>query len=65
MGKIVAACATVHAPQLFTRPPSEIPEQIDADLAAMREVAKDLDETKPDLVIIIGSDHLEIGRAHV
>ena len=59
MGKIVAACATVHAPQLFTRPPSEIPEQIDADLAAMREVAKDLDETKPDLVIIIGSDHLE------
>ena len=35
MGKIVAAMATVHAPQLFTRPPSEILEQLDADVAAM------------------------------
>ena len=34
MGKIVNAVATVHAPQLFTRPPSEIPEQLDADIAA-------------------------------
>src|SRR5712671_2789738 len=59
MGQIVGAFATVHAPQLFTRPPSEIPEQLDADIAAMRLVAKDLDETKPDLIIVIGSDHLE------
>ncbi len=59
MGKIVAAVATVHAPQLFVRPPTEIPEQLDAEIAAMRELGKDLDEAKPDLVIVIGSDHLE------
>ena len=59
MGKIVAAMATVHAPQLFTRPPSEILEQLDADVAAMRELGKSLDETKPDVAIILGSDHLE------
>jgi AmmeMemoRadiSam system protein B len=59
MGKIVAAVATVHAPQLFVRPPSEIPEQLDADIAAMRVLGKDIEESKPDLVIVIGSDHLE------
>jgi aromatic ring-opening dioxygenase catalytic subunit (LigB family) len=59
MGKIVAAMATVHAPQLFTRPPTEDPAQLDADIAAMRELGKALDETKPDVVIVIGSDHLE------
>jgi aromatic ring-opening dioxygenase catalytic subunit (LigB family) len=51
--------ATVHAPQLFTRPPSEDPAQLDADIAAMRELGRSLDETKPDAVIVIGSDHLE------
>jgi 2,3-dihydroxyphenylpropionate 1,2-dioxygenase len=59
MGKLVNVMATVHAPQLFVRPPSEVPEQMDADIAAMRELGKDLNETKPDLAIIIGSDHLE------
>src|SRR4051812_47078074 len=59
MGKIVAAVATVHAPQLFTRPPSEIPEQLDADIAAIREIGKDIADAKPDLIIVIGSDHLE------
>jgi len=59
MGQIVAAMATVHAPQLFTRPPSEDPAQLDADIAAMRQLGKTLDETKPDLAVIIGSDHLE------
>ncbi len=59
MGQIVQAFATVHAPQLFTRPPTEVPEQMDADIAAMRQMGKDLDELKPDLVIILGSDHLE------
>src|ERR1700733_15405977 len=59
MGKIVAAMATVHAPQLFTRPPSEDLVQLDADIAAMRELGKTLDETKPDALIVIGSDHLE------
>ena len=59
MGKIVSAVATVHAPQLFVRPPTEIPEQLDADIAAMREIGKDIAESKPDLAIVIGSDHLE------
>ncbi len=59
MGQIVAAMATVHAPQLFTRPPSEDLAQLDADIAAMRELGKTLDETKPDVLIVIGSDHLE------
>ncbi|MGH9559017.1 MAG: hypothetical protein ACRD30_07220 [Bryobacteraceae bacterium] len=59
MGQIVTAMATVHAPQLFTRPPTELPEQLDADIAAMHELGKDLDETKPDAAIIFGSDHLE------
>jgi len=59
MGKIVAAMATVHAPQLFTRPPTEIPEQLDADIAAMRELGKSLDETLPDVIVVFGSDHLE------
>jgi 2,3-dihydroxyphenylpropionate 1,2-dioxygenase len=59
MGQIVAAMATVHAPQLFTRPPTEDPAQLDADIAAMRELGKTLDRTKPDAIIVIGSDHLE------
>ena len=59
MGEIVMAAATVHAPQLFTRPPSEDPAQLDADIAAMHELGKTLDETKPDAIIIFGSDHLE------
>src|SRR5579862_2877846 len=59
MGQIVGAWATVHAPQLFTRPPTEVPEQIDADIAAMKLMGKELDELKPDAIIVIGSDHLE------
>lgn len=59
MGQIVAAMATVHAPQLFTRPPTEDLAQLDADIAAMRELGKSLDETRPDVIIVIGSDHLE------
>ena len=59
MGQIVAAMATVHAPQLFTRPPEEDPKQLDADVAAMGRLGGILDETKPDAVVIFGSDHLE------
>lgn len=59
MGKIVAAGATMHAPQLFTRPPEEDPGQLDAGLAAMRRLGKVLDETKPDALILFGSDHLD------
>lgn len=59
MGEIVLAAATVHAPQLLTYPPDEDPAQLDASVAAMREVGKLLDETKPDVLIFLGSDHLE------
>jgi len=59
MGKIVAAMATMHAPQLFTRPPEEDPTQLDAGIAAMRQLGKVLDETKPDALIIFASDHME------
>jgi 2,3-dihydroxyphenylpropionate 1,2-dioxygenase len=56
---IVVAIATAHAPQLFTYPPDEDPAQLDATVAAMREVGRLLDETKPDVIIFLGSDHLE------
>ena len=59
MGEIVAAMATVHAPQLFTRPPEEDPAQLDAGIAGMRELGKRLEAAKPDAVIIFGSDHME------
>ena len=59
MAEIVWAQATVHAPQLLTRPPQEDPAQLDADIAAMRELGKVLDETKPDALIVVGIDHLE------
>lgn len=59
MGKIVAAMATVHAPQLFTRPPEEDPRQLDAGIAAMRKLGSLLDETKPDVLVIFASDHME------
>ena len=59
MGKIVAAMATMHAPQLFTRPPEEDPRQLDAGIAAMRKLGEVLDETRPDALLIFASDHLE------
>jgi len=59
MGEIVAAMATCHAPQLFTYPPDEDPAQLDASIAGMRELGKMLDETKPDVIVFLGSDHLE------
>jgi 2,3-dihydroxyphenylpropionate 1,2-dioxygenase len=59
MGQIVAAMATMHAPQLFTRPPEEDPKQLDAGIAAMRRLGKLLDETKPEALIVFASDHME------
>ncbi|MSO57081.1 MAG: hypothetical protein EXQ55_09225 [Acidobacteria bacterium] len=59
MGEIVAACGTCHTPYMFTRPPDENPAQLDAAGAAMIELGRMLDETKPDVIIFLGSDHLE------
>ncbi len=51
--------ATVHAPQLFTRPPEEDPKQLDASIAAMQKLGEVLDKTKPDALIVFASDHME------
>jgi aromatic ring-opening dioxygenase catalytic subunit (LigB family) len=59
MGEIVAAMATCHAPQLFTYPPDEDPAQLDASIAGMRELGKLLDETQPEVIVFLGSDHFE------
>ncbi len=59
MGEIVAAMATCHAPQLFTYPPDEDHAQLDATVAAMRALGRILDESKPDVLVFLGSDHLE------
>jgi 2,3-dihydroxyphenylpropionate 1,2-dioxygenase len=44
---------------LFTYPPDEDPAQLDASIAGMRELGKLLDETRPDVIVFLGSDHLE------
>jgi 2,3-dihydroxyphenylpropionate 1,2-dioxygenase len=59
MGEIVTAFGVCHSPHLLTRPPDEVPEQSEASIAAMRELGKLLDETQPDVVLFLGSDHLE------
>jgi AmmeMemoRadiSam system protein B len=59
MGEIVAAFATCHSPYSFTRPPDEKVEEIEASIVAMRELGMILDETKPDVIVFLGNDHLE------
>jgi aromatic ring-opening dioxygenase catalytic subunit (LigB family) len=59
MGEIVAAIGTCHTPYMFTRPPDEDPAQLEQAGAAMQELGKVLDETKPDAIIFLGSDHVE------
>ena len=59
MGEIVAAVGTCHTPYMFTRPPDEKPEQLDQASAGMAELGKVLDETEPDVIIFLGSDHVE------
>jgi len=59
MGEIVAAVGTCHTPYMFTRPPDEKPEQLDQAAAGMAELGKVLDETRPDVIIFMGSDHVE------
>jgi len=59
MGQIIAAMVSCHAPALFLRQPGEDPAQLDATIAAMRQLGRVLDETKPDVLIVVGLDHLE------
>ena len=59
MGEIVAAVGTCHTPYLFTNPPDENPEQLKQAATAMRELGNVLDETKPDVILFLGADHVE------
>ena len=59
MGEIVAAIGTCHTPYMFTRPPDEDPNQLEQAGAAMNELGKVLDETKPDAILFFGADHVE------
>jgi len=59
MGEIVAAVGTCHTPYMFTRPPDEDPNQLEQAGAAMQELGKVLDETKPDAILFFGADHVE------
>jgi 2,3-dihydroxyphenylpropionate 1,2-dioxygenase len=59
MGEIVAAIGTCHTPYLFTNPPDENPEQLKQAAKAMRELGTVLDETKPDVILFLGADHVE------
>ncbi len=59
MGEIVAAVGTCHTPYLFTRPPDENADQLDQTVRGMQELGRVLDETKPDVILFLGSDHVE------
>src|SRR3954454_9726007 len=59
MGQIVAAMTTCHAPALFLRQPGEDPAQLDATTAAMRQLGRVLDAARPDVLLMLGLDHLE------
>jgi 2,3-dihydroxyphenylpropionate 1,2-dioxygenase len=59
MGEIVAAIGTCHTPYLFTNPPDENPQQLAQAAKAMRELGTVLDETKPDVILFLGADHVE------
>ena len=59
MGEIVAAVGTCHTPYMFTRPPDENPDQLDQAARGMAELGKVLDETRPDVIVFMGSDHVE------
>jgi len=59
MGEIVAAIGTCHTPYLFTNPPDEDPKQLAQAAKAMRELGTVLDETKPDVILFLGADHVE------
>jgi 2,3-dihydroxyphenylpropionate 1,2-dioxygenase len=59
MGEIVAAVGTCHTPYMFTRPPDENQDQLNQAGRAMEELGKVLDETRPDVVLVFGADHVE------
>ncbi|WP_066946350.1 hypothetical protein [Microtetraspora fusca] len=59
MGEIVAAMAGVHAPQLLQKFAGEEEEKLEASRNALLELGRVLDETRPDVLLVVGTDHLE------
>lgn len=59
MGEVVAAAAAVHAPQLISRPQDEELAKLDRGTDALHRLGEVLDETGPDVLLVIGLDHLE------
>lgn len=59
MGEIVAAMAGVHAPQLLQKFAGEEEEKLEASREALRELGRVLDRTDPDVLLVVGTDHLE------
>jgi aromatic ring-opening dioxygenase catalytic subunit (LigB family) len=44
---------------MFTRPPDENPAQLEQCGRAMQELGKALDESRPDVILFFGADHVE------
>ena len=61
MGEIVSVFACSHAPQLITRPEisTEYVEKVREVQAGIKDIGSRLKRAKPDVVVIIGADHLE------
>jgi aromatic ring-opening dioxygenase catalytic subunit (LigB family) len=59
MGEIVAAMAGVHAPQLLQKFAGEEEDKLEASREALRELGRVLDRTAPDVLLVVGTDHLE------
>lgn len=59
MGEIVAAAAGVHAPQLLSRPPFEDQDMLQAGIDALAAFGDTLEEAGAEVLILIGTDHLE------
>jgi hypothetical protein len=55
---LVAAFALPHTPQLLVRPPTEDRDLVLRVHAAYREVKRRLAAARPDVVAIIGGDHI-------
>jgi 2,3-dihydroxyphenylpropionate 1,2-dioxygenase len=59
MGEVVAAMAGVHAPQLLQRFAGEEEDKLAASREALQQLGSILDETAPDALLVVGTDHLE------
>jgi len=61
---IVGGAAVPHAPQFFTLPPTEDPDQVARCRELMGRIGDGLRALEPDVVIIVANDHLENFMLH-